>query len=151
MRTRIPNNVERGGQTASTSFNIRENKRNVEWLFERSLMAFELIQHRFNFDSISFNKVERGEQTVSRSLLHKIQPDVEAVCPGPLSIQERGLSDTRYLHSWCHATAVSKRNATHDSPTLTAKEQAPCDVTVNECYTAKKAIYRMSESHSFFE
>ena len=33
MRTRIPGNVERGGQMASTSFNIRDNKRNVEQIY----------------------------------------------------------------------------------------------------------------------
>ena len=49
VRTRIRNNVERGAQTPSTSFNIRENKRNVEWLLKQSLNAFKLIQHRFNF------------------------------------------------------------------------------------------------------
>ena len=48
VRTRILN-VERGGQTASTSFNIRDNKTNVEWLFKQSLNSFKLIQHRFNF------------------------------------------------------------------------------------------------------
>ena len=48
VRKRIPNNVERGRQTASTSFNIRENKRNVEWLLKQSLNAFKLLQHRFN-------------------------------------------------------------------------------------------------------
>ena len=60
VRTRIPNNVQRGGQTASTSFNIRKNKRNVEWLLKQSLNAFKLIQHRFNFNSTCFNKVEWG-------------------------------------------------------------------------------------------
>ena len=73
VRTRIPNNVERGGQTASTSFNIRGNKRNVE-KFER----FSLLSS-FNIDSISiqhcFNTVERGgglglgEKTVATSLV----------------------------------------------------------------------------------
>ena len=32
----------------STSFNIRDNKRNVEQIFKQSLKAFKLIQHRFN-------------------------------------------------------------------------------------------------------
>ena len=53
VRTRIPNDVEREGQTSSTSFNIRKNKRNVEWLLKQSLSAFKLIQLRFNFDSTS--------------------------------------------------------------------------------------------------
>ena len=35
MRMLIPNNVGREGQTASISFNIRENERNVEWLFRK--------------------------------------------------------------------------------------------------------------------
>ena len=48
VRTRIPNNVERGGQTASTSFNIHDNKRNVEWLLMQSLNSYKLIQVRFN-------------------------------------------------------------------------------------------------------
>ena len=63
MRTRLPNNVESGGQTASTSFNIRKNNRNVEWLLKQSLNAFKLIQHQFNFHSTCFNKVvwERGD------------------------------------------------------------------------------------------
>ena len=43
VRTRISNNVERGGQTASSSFNIRDNKRNVEWLLKQNLNAFKLI------------------------------------------------------------------------------------------------------------
>ena len=51
VRTLIPNNVERRGQTASTSINSRDNKRNVEWLLKQSLKACKLIQHRFNFDS----------------------------------------------------------------------------------------------------
>ena len=38
--TRAPNNVESGGETAaSTSFNIRDNKRNVEWLLKQVLHA----------------------------------------------------------------------------------------------------------------
>ena len=41
VRTLVLNNFERGGgrvgQTASTSFNIRENKRNAEWLLMQSL------------------------------------------------------------------------------------------------------------------
>ena len=49
--------LNEGGQTVSSSFNIRENKRNVEWLFKQSLNAFELIQHRFNF---YFNVFEHG-------------------------------------------------------------------------------------------
>ena len=32
----IPDNVERGGQTASTSFNIRDNKRTVEQMLKQS-------------------------------------------------------------------------------------------------------------------
>ena len=36
VRRRIPKNVKRGGQMASTSFNIRDNKRNVEWLLKQS-------------------------------------------------------------------------------------------------------------------
>ena len=39
---------------ASTSFNIRDNKRNDELLLKQSLNAFELIQLRFNFVSTSF-------------------------------------------------------------------------------------------------
>ena len=31
VRTRILNNVERGRQSTSTSFNISENKRDAEW------------------------------------------------------------------------------------------------------------------------
>ena len=37
--------VERGRQTASTSFNIRDNKRNVEQMLKQGLNAFKLIQH----------------------------------------------------------------------------------------------------------
>ena len=37
VRTCIPNNVERGGQMDSTLFNIRDNKRNVEWLLKQGL------------------------------------------------------------------------------------------------------------------
>ena len=68
VRTRIPNAVEREGQMVSSSFNIRENKRSVEWLLKQSLNAFKLIQNRFNFVSTcTFSTVERGEQTVSAS------------------------------------------------------------------------------------
>ena len=35
VRTLIPSNVERWGQTASTTINIRENKRTVEWLLNQ--------------------------------------------------------------------------------------------------------------------
>ena len=48
VRTRILNNVENGGQTASNSFNIRDNNRNVEQMLKQSLNAFKLIEHRFN-------------------------------------------------------------------------------------------------------
>ena len=53
VRTRIPNNVGNGGrggggQTASTSFKIRDNKRNAEQMLKQSLNAFKLIHHRFN-------------------------------------------------------------------------------------------------------
>ena len=59
LQRHIPKNVERGTQTpASTSFNIRENKRNIEWLLKQNLNAFKLIQHRFNLDSTCFNTVE---------------------------------------------------------------------------------------------
>ena len=40
--------VERGGQTASTLFDIRDNKRNVGRLLKKSLNAIKLIQHRFH-------------------------------------------------------------------------------------------------------
>ena len=43
VRTRIPNNVERRGHTASTSFNIHNNKRNAEWLF--SEVPMDAISH----------------------------------------------------------------------------------------------------------
>ena len=49
--------VERGGKRQSTSFNIRDNERNVEQMLKQSLNAFKLIQHRLNFDSTSFNPV----------------------------------------------------------------------------------------------
>ena len=45
VRTRIPNNVERGAQTASASFNIRDNKINVEWLLKQGLKLPPLPQH----------------------------------------------------------------------------------------------------------
>ena len=56
VRTRIPNNVGRGGQTASTSFNIRDdNERNVEWLLrQKRLNAFKLIQHQFKMGGKRF-------------------------------------------------------------------------------------------------
>ena len=60
VRTRIPSDVDRGGQTASISFNVRDNKRNVEWSLKQRVNAFKLIQHRFNFDSTCFNTVEKG-------------------------------------------------------------------------------------------
>ena len=57
MRTRVPNNFERGG-TCQTA--IRDNKTNVEWFLKQILNAFKLLQHRFNFDSTCFNTVQRG-------------------------------------------------------------------------------------------
>ena len=48
VRTRIPNNAKTGGQMASTSFNIRENKRNFEWLLKQSSNAFKLVQIRYS-------------------------------------------------------------------------------------------------------
>ena len=83
VRTRIPNNVERGGQTASTSFNIRGNKRNVE-KFER----FSLLSS-FNIDSISIQHVstrlkggggggENGCNFVVRHNLVDVEGNVEA-------------------------------------------------------------------------
>ena len=63
VRRRIPNNVERGRQMASTSFNIRDNKINVELVVvEAKFKLFKLIQHRFNFDSTCFNTVKRGSR-----------------------------------------------------------------------------------------
>ena len=88
MRRRIPNNVKRGGQT-STSFNICNNKRNVECLLNQSLNACKLIQHRFNFDSTCFNKAKQGlnvgggggggEQKVFNVAVHQNRTDVEAM------------------------------------------------------------------------
>ena len=34
----IPNKVERGGQTASTSFNIHKKQKKLEWLVKQSLI-----------------------------------------------------------------------------------------------------------------
>ena len=48
------------GQTASTSFNIRENKRNVEQMLKQSLKAFKLIQYRFNKFQHGFKGVANG-------------------------------------------------------------------------------------------
>ena len=81
MRTRIRNNVERGEHTDSTSFNIRENGRNVEWLLKQSLNAFKLMnidEHRFNFVSTCFKTVERARgggqgKRVSTSLFNRIE------------------------------------------------------------------------------
>ena len=73
-RKRISNNVVRRGQTALTSFNIRETKRNVEWLLKRSLDVLKLTQHRFNFDSTCSKwGGGGGKQTVLTSLLNKIE------------------------------------------------------------------------------
>ena len=52
--------LKKGGQTASTSFNIRDNNRNVEQMLKQSLNAFKLIEHRFNFDSTSFKHGFKG-------------------------------------------------------------------------------------------
>ena len=38
-------NVERGGQTASTSFNIHDKKKNVEQMLKQSINTFKLVQH----------------------------------------------------------------------------------------------------------
>ena len=64
------------GQTASTSFNIRKNKRNVEWLLKQSLNAFKLIQHRFNFHSTCFNTVEWGRRDGFNIAVQRNRTDV---------------------------------------------------------------------------
>ena len=66
VRTHIPNNVERGWQTTSTSFNIRDNK-------EKDVLN--------DFDSTCFNTVERGWRTVFDIAVQLNQTDVQAVCP----------------------------------------------------------------------
>ena len=61
MLTRIPNNVERkgggGGHAPSTSLNIRDNKRNIEWLLKQSLQAFKT--HSASIQ-LGFNMFEDG-------------------------------------------------------------------------------------------
>ena len=65
---------------------LRDDKRNVVWLFKQSLNAFKFFQHRFNFDSTCFNTVERG--------------DAEAVCAG---LQSNNFSLPNFVH-------VSRKN-----------------------------------------
>ena len=64
-----------------TSFNIRENKRNVEWLLKQSLNAFKLIQHRLNFDSTCFNTIEGVGTNGLKIAVQQNRTDVEAVFP----------------------------------------------------------------------
>ena len=59
--TRIPNNsmLKDGGKRLQPSFNIRENKRNVEWLLKRRLN----VLNSFIIDSTCFNTVEeKGDE-----------------------------------------------------------------------------------------
>ena len=81
MPTGIPNNVERGGQTALASFNIGDNKKNVEFLLKESLNAFRLvhIQHRFIINLTCFNRVEGREWNVQQNQTD-VEVIVEAVC-----------------------------------------------------------------------
>ena len=67
----------KGGQTASTSFNIRDNKRNVEQMLKQSLNAFKLIQHRFNKFQHGFKRVANGFGIA----LQQNRMDVEALKP----------------------------------------------------------------------
>ena len=67
----MPNNVEREEQTVSTSFNIRNNKRNVEQMLKQSLNAF-------NIDSTSFKGVANGFDIA----LQQNRMDVDTVCSG---------------------------------------------------------------------
>ena len=71
-------------ETDSISLNIRDNKRNVEWLLKESLNSFKLIQHRFNFDSTCFNAVERGEGRGGNRFQQNrtnVEANIEAVWP----------------------------------------------------------------------
>ena len=80
VRTRIPTNVERGGrETASTSFNIRDNKRNVEQMLKQSLNAFKLIQHRFNKFQHGFKWVANDFDVIA---LQQNRMDIEANVEG---------------------------------------------------------------------
>ena len=61
VRTRVPNIVERGWQTVLTSFNICDNKRNVEEEFKSAFnIDLTSIQH------VSTRLKEGGDQTVSK-------------------------------------------------------------------------------------
>ena len=81
VRTRTPNNVEKGGrETASTSFNIRDNKRNVEQILKQSLNTFKLIQHRFNKFPHGFKGVANGFDIALQQNRMDVEANVEAVC-----------------------------------------------------------------------
>ena len=98
MRTRIPNSVERrwgeggGGQTASTSFNIRDDKNNVEWLLKQSTRRFNMSHPveggRGEGEGGRGGGKGRGNKRCSR--------DVEALCPGPLLLQGKIYGDARH-------------------------------------------------------
>ena len=103
MRTRIPNN-EKGGQTTSTSFNIRDNKKKKNvWSWKQNLNAFKLIQHRSCSTSIQ-QTFESGEQTVE----HRCQQnrtDIEAVSPDLLAF---GLLRTRHHNIYKLTSKISE-------------------------------------------
>ena len=78
---------------ASTSFNICNDKRNGECFLKQSLNTFELIQHRFSFDSSCFNMVEKvgavvglvaanGFNIAIQQNRTDIEANVEGICPG---------------------------------------------------------------------
>ena len=70
---------EENKRRASTSFNIRDNKRNVEQILKQSLNAFY-------FDSTSFNAVSSGVENGFNIALQQnrmdVEANVEAVCSG---------------------------------------------------------------------
>ena len=65
--------VERLAQTASTIFNIFDNRRKIERMSKQGLISFEFFRHAFDFVSTCFNMLKRGWQTVSTLLFDKIE------------------------------------------------------------------------------
>ena len=77
--------------TASTTFNIFENKRKIERMSKQNLNPFKPFRHAFDFLSTCVNMLKREWQTVSTLLFDKIEcihveANVETVCTGLKSI-----------------------------------------------------------------
>ena len=66
----------------TTSFNISDNKRNIEQMLKESLNAFKLIEPRFNMFQHGFKGVTNGFDIALQQNRMDVEANVEAVCSG---------------------------------------------------------------------